>query len=53
MRRILVENARRKQAQKRGGDRNRIELSTADLAIRQDVDDILILVVGPREAVGW
>jgi RNA polymerase sigma factor (TIGR02999 family) len=43
IRRILVENARRKQAQKRGGDRNRIELSTADLAIRQNVDDVLIL----------
>jgi len=43
MRRILIENARRKQASKRGGDKNRIELSTAHLAILPNVDDVLIL----------
>jgi RNA polymerase sigma factor (TIGR02999 family) len=43
IRRILVENARRKQAQKRGGNRNRIELSTADLTVQQDIDNVLIL----------
>lgn len=43
IRRILVDNARRKRAQKRGGGRNRIELTTAHLAIRQSVDDVLIL----------
>lgn len=43
IRRILVENARRKQAQKRGGDHNRVELSTAHLAVRHSVDDVLIL----------
>src|SRR5262249_12365897 len=41
MRRILVENARRKQSQKRGGDLNRHQLSGADLASPQDDDRIL------------
>jgi len=43
MRRILVENSRRKQAQKRGGHMNRIALSTAVLAMDREVDDVLIL----------
>ena len=33
MRRILIENARRKKSVKRGGDRQKIELSEANLAI--------------------
>lgn len=43
MRRILIENARRKQAAKRGGDLHRIELGTADLTVERDIDDVLIL----------
>jgi hypothetical protein len=33
MRRILVENARRKQRQKRGGDRQRVDLVEAALVV--------------------
>jgi len=43
MRRILVENARRKKSVKRGGDRQRIELSEASLAIESSSDDLLAL----------
>lgn len=35
MRRILVDNARRKQSQKRGGDHKRIDLPTSDLAAHE------------------
>lgn len=38
MRRILVENARRRQQLKRGGDRNREELSRLEIIEAQDVD---------------
>ena len=41
MRRILVENARRKKRLKRGGDWQRIELNEADLGIEHESDDLL------------
>ncbi len=43
MRRILVENARKQQAQKRAGDRQRIELDQAAPAIEAPCDDVLAL----------
>jgi len=45
MRRILVENARRKKTQKRGGDRERMDLAVSDAAADDDLhcDDLLIL----------
>lgn len=43
MRRILVENARRKQSLKRGGDRQRIDLDLADLAEADRHDELLAL----------
>jgi len=41
MRRILVENARRKKRLKRGGDRQRIELKEVDLGMESASDDLL------------
>jgi RNA polymerase sigma factor (TIGR02999 family) len=41
MRRILIEAARRKKSLKRGGDRQRIDLDAADLAIECPSDDLL------------
>ena len=43
MRRILVENARRRQAQKRGGDRNRQDLDPATLAAPEESEELLAL----------
>jgi RNA polymerase sigma factor (TIGR02999 family) len=43
MRRILIENARRKQKLKRGGDQHRIDLSDVDLSIERDINDLLAL----------
>ncbi|MFN9719426.1 MAG: ECF-type sigma factor [Planctomycetota bacterium] len=43
MRRILVENARRKQSQKHGGDLRRVELDSAVAAIENPIDDLLAL----------
>jgi RNA polymerase sigma factor (TIGR02999 family) len=43
MRRILVENARRKKRGKHGGDYRRLDLATVDPAIEGPVEDILIL----------
>ena len=43
MRRILVENARKKQAKKRAGDRQRVDLDHVALAIEPPCDDILAL----------
>jgi RNA polymerase sigma factor (TIGR02999 family) len=43
MRRILVERARRKSAEKRGGDWQRIDLDKVDIAADAD-DDTLLLV---------
>ena len=43
MRRILIENARRKKAGKHGGGLDRIDLASVDVAIRTD-DEHLLLV---------
>ena len=43
MRRILVENARRKKTEKRGGQRKRIDLSQAEPLDRADPDALLDL----------
>ena len=43
MRRILVENARRKRRVKRGGGQHRIEFDDAVLAIDEPLDDIIAL----------
>ena len=43
MRRILIERARRKSAEKRGGDWQRIDLDKVDIAAEAD-DDTLLLV---------
>jgi len=43
MRRILIERARRKLAEKRGGKRERVDLDTVELASDAD-DDTLLLV---------
>ena len=41
MRRILVDNARRKQSQKRGGDRARLDLDEFAAATSERLDDVL------------
>jgi RNA polymerase sigma factor (TIGR02999 family) len=43
MRRILVESARRKKAQKRGGARKRVDLADADLASHSSPEGFLVL----------
>ena len=43
MRRILVENARRKRAVKRGGDQSRVELDQLEIATSDVSDDLLAL----------
>jgi RNA polymerase sigma factor (TIGR02999 family) len=43
MRRILIENARRKKRLKHGGDRQRVELLDEDLAIQDAPDELLAL----------
>ena len=43
MRRILIENARRKQRIKRGGGHKRVDLKDADLAIEAPSDDLIAL----------
>jgi len=43
MRRILLENARRKQKIKRGGDQHRVDLSDADMAVERDINNLLSL----------
>jgi RNA polymerase sigma factor (TIGR02999 family) len=43
MRRILIENARRKRRLKHGGDRERVELKECDLAGPEPDDDLLAL----------
>jgi RNA polymerase sigma factor (TIGR02999 family) len=43
MRRILVENARRKKRLKRGGDRHKLDLYDAAMAIELPSDDIVVL----------
>jgi RNA polymerase sigma factor (TIGR02999 family) len=43
MRRILVENARRKKRLKHGGDRRRLELEDQDMPVRPPPEEILAL----------
>jgi RNA polymerase sigma factor (TIGR02999 family) len=43
MRRILIEAARRKGRQKRGGERTRVDLDDADLATQSPPDELLII----------
>ncbi len=43
MRRILIENARRKKRLKHGGDRQRVDLLDRDLAIHDSPDELLAL----------
>jgi len=43
MRRILIDNARRKQAQKRGAGQHRLSLDTLDIATRTTPEEIVIL----------
>src|SRR5262249_45062879 len=43
MRRILIENARRKKAEKRGGQRRRVSLDSVDAVNVTPPDDILAL----------
>ena len=43
MRRILIENARRKQRIRHGGERRRINLETFDPADESDSEDLLVL----------
>lgn len=43
MRRILIDNARRKRAQKRGGDAARVELSDVELMDNPDNDKLLAM----------
>jgi RNA polymerase sigma factor (TIGR02999 family) len=48
MRRILIENARRKQSQRRGGGRQRVDWSEVNLAVETDSDQLLAV----HEALG-
>src|SRR5947208_4850664 len=41
MRRILVDNARRRQSKKRGGDRARLDLDQVGAATSERLDDVL------------
>ena len=43
MRRILVENARRKKSSKHGGDKLKVDLDHADLAIEEPSEDLIAL----------
>jgi RNA polymerase sigma factor (TIGR02999 family) len=43
MRRILVENARRKASLKRGGERERVEIQASELVAPEVADDLLAL----------
>ncbi len=43
MRRILVENARRKNAEKRGGDRQRVSLVEANVPGGESADELILL----------
>jgi RNA polymerase sigma factor (TIGR02999 family) len=43
MRRILIENARRKQTEKRGGGRTRVDLDEADRIVQSGSDELLDL----------
>jgi RNA polymerase sigma factor (TIGR02999 family) len=42
MRRILIDNARRKKCRKRGGGRKRVDLESADLVTRTPPEELLV-----------
>jgi RNA polymerase sigma factor (TIGR02999 family) len=43
MRRILIENARRRQRLRHGGDRQQVDLNGIDLAVEVPVDELLVI----------
>jgi len=43
MRRILVEHARKKGSKKRGGDRNRVDFTSADVMAEESPDDLIAM----------
>ncbi|MEM7560760.1 MAG: sigma-70 family RNA polymerase sigma factor [Planctomycetota bacterium] len=43
MRRVLIDSARKKRRLKRGGNRNRVELGDAEIAVPEDAVDLLAL----------
>jgi RNA polymerase sigma factor (TIGR02999 family) len=43
MRRILIENARRKQRLRHGGDRQKVSIDDADLSVVESPDDLIAL----------
>jgi RNA polymerase sigma factor (TIGR02999 family) len=43
MRRILIDNARRRRRLKRGGDRERLDLEYADIVIETPSEDVVVL----------
>ena len=56
MRRILVENARRKKTSKRGGGRPRIDLEAADVGVQAASEDLIAIdealtMLGDQDAV--
>jgi RNA polymerase sigma factor (TIGR02999 family) len=53
MRRILIDHARQKGAVKRGGSRRRKLIDVADLAARQDPEEIIALDEAIRRLEAW
>jgi len=53
MRRILIENARRKLRHKRGGNHHQVELHEADLAIIPPSEDLVALDEALTELEAW
>jgi len=43
MRRILVEHARKKRSKKRGGDRHRVDFTSADVMAEESPDDLIAM----------
>jgi RNA polymerase sigma factor (TIGR02999 family) len=43
MRRILVEHARKKRSKKRGGDRSRVDFTSADVMAEESPDDLVAM----------
>ncbi len=43
MRRILIENARRRRSRKHGGDRRRVDIDNVELGIEGSSDDLIVL----------
>jgi RNA polymerase sigma factor (TIGR02999 family) len=53
MRRILVEQARRKAAVKHGGDLHRVDMDEVDIAIELPHEDVLALDVALERLANW